>query len=55
VIGVFVAIRSKSTFSASAMNNSSNLADVSPATGEIGLAYRINVVIERLRRWKVLD
>ncbi|NJR52182.1 MAG: tetratricopeptide repeat protein [Leptolyngbyaceae cyanobacterium CSU_1_3] len=55
VIGVFVAIRNKSTFAASAMKNLTNVADISPATGDIGLAYRIDIVIGKLRIWKVLD
>ena len=55
VIGIFVAIRNKATLSAAASSRLTNLDGVSPATGDIGLAYRIQVVLVKLRTWKIID
>jgi tetratricopeptide (TPR) repeat protein len=55
VIGVFVAIRDRSTLATSASSRLTTLEGVSPATGDIGLAYRIEVVIQQLRTWKIID
>ena len=55
VVGLFVAIRNKSTFAASTTENLTTVAGISPATGNIGLAYRIDTVLIQLRAWKVMD
>jgi superkiller protein 3 len=55
VIGVFVAIRTRTTLAEPAIQNLPDTGNISPATGDIGLAYRITVVLEKLRAWKILD
>ena len=55
VIGLFVAIRDKSTLATNASSRLTTLEGVDSATGDIGLAYRIEVVIKQLRAWKMID
>jgi protein O-GlcNAc transferase len=54
VVGLFFGIQNKSRLSKSASQG--NTKDgISSDTGEIGLAYRIEVIIAKLRTWKIMN
>ena len=55
VIGIFVKIRGRNTILTDASRDMPNLKAFEPATGDVGLAYRIEVVIQKLKAWKILD
>ena len=56
VIGVFFKIRDRNNAVSIAANREMpNLEILGSATGDVGLAYRIEVVIQKLKAWKILD
>ena len=57
VIAVMVRIRTREDIAIALDPNqpTSDLSQISPATGDVGLAYRIDIVIEKLRVWRILD
>ena len=55
VIGMMVGIRSNFDVAVNPNQASSNIIVNQPATGGVGLAYRIDIVIEKLREWGIAD
>ena len=55
VIGIMVTIRTSFDIVANSDQANLNLNANQPATGGVGLAYRIDIVIEKLREWGIID
>ena len=57
VIAVMVRIRTREDIAIALDPNqpTPDLSQFSPATGDVGIAYRIDIVIEKLRVWLILD
>ena len=55
VIGMMVGIRSNVDVAVNPNQPTPNIDVTQPATGGVGLAYRIDIVIAKLREWGVID
>ena len=55
VIGIMVTIRTTSDIAVASDRPTLNLNANQPATGGVGLAYRIDIVVEKLREWGIID
>ncbi len=55
VIGVMVALRTNFDIAFAPNQATPNIDANQPATGGVGLAYRIDVVVEKLREWGVIN
>jgi S1-C subfamily serine protease len=55
VIGLFIEIRGRNAVSIDATRDMPNLKGIEPATGDVGLAHPIEIVIQKLKAWKILD
>ncbi|MBW4660517.1 MAG: tetratricopeptide repeat protein [Drouetiella hepatica Uher 2000/2452] len=55
VVGMMVQIRNKQDVATTPDQPTPALRDISEAAGDAGLAYRIDIVLEQLRRWRILN
>ncbi|NEO33018.1 MAG: tetratricopeptide repeat protein [Symploca sp. SIO3C6] len=55
VIAVMVRIRNNRDLALDLNQPSPNISQFSDATGGIGLAYRIDIVLDKLRQWRILN
>ena len=55
VIGIMVTIRTTFDITVATDQPTLNLNANQPATGGVGLAYRIDIVIDKLREWGIID
>ncbi|NET07865.1 MAG: tetratricopeptide repeat protein, partial [Symploca sp. SIO2B6] len=55
VIAVMVRIRNNRDLALDLNQPSPNISQFSEATGGIGLAYRIDIVLDKLRQWRILN
>jgi len=55
VIAIMVRIRGSRDIANDPNQPPPPLQDADPATGEVGLAYRIDIVMEKLRSWRILN
>jgi protein O-GlcNAc transferase len=55
VIAMMVRIRGSRDIANDPNQSSPPLEDIDPATGEVGLAYRMDIIMEKLRNWQVVN
>jgi len=53
VVGMMVQIRNKQDIAATPDQPTPTLTGISEATGDAGLAYRIDIVLAQLQRWRI--